>query len=114
MIKVDVLGTEYTILFDMPEQSMPDDADGSMDGSTKTIKIGHFEVSKNSLQDMENYKRKVVRHEILHAFFMNQDFGSIAAHPMRGDVMNQSLIGLPFSHQRYSRRLRMLMRYEEA
>lgn len=67
-LKIDVLGTEYTILFDVPDEDLPEDADGCMDQSIRTIKIARFETSRNSLQDMTEYKKKVLRHEIIHAF----------------------------------------------
>ena len=68
-MKVNILGTEYTILFDIPMEDMPSDADGCMDCSTKTIKIAKLETTKESLQNMEAYKKKILRHEIIHAFF---------------------------------------------
>ncbi len=66
--KVNILGTEYTILFDVPEEDMPECSSGCMDQSIKTIKIGKMELDRNSLQDLEAYKKKVLRHEIVHAF----------------------------------------------
>lgn len=66
--KVNILGTEYNIMFDVPEEEMPDNADGCMDNSTKTIRIVLLKTDRNSLQDMEEYKCKVLRHEIIHAF----------------------------------------------
>ena len=67
--KVNILGTEYTIMLDVPEKDMVEGADGSMDHSTKTIKIMKMEQHENSVKDLEDYKRKVLRHEIIHAFF---------------------------------------------
>ena len=68
-LKINILGTEYTIMLDEPEKDMPEGADGYMDHSTKTIKIMKMEQHENSVKDLENYKRKVLRHEIIHAFF---------------------------------------------
>ena len=68
-MKVNILGTEYTIMLDVPEEDMPKDSDGCMDHSTKIIKIMKMEQQENSVGDLENYKRKVLRHEIIHAFF---------------------------------------------
>ena len=69
MKKINVLGTEYTILFDVPDEEMPEGADGCMDHSIRTIKIGKFEQDRNSVRDLSEYRRKVLRHEIIHAFF---------------------------------------------
>lgn len=68
MRKVSILGTYYTIKFDVPECELPEGSDGCMDQSTKEIKIAHFEPSRDSLQNLEEYRKKVLRHEILHAF----------------------------------------------
>ena len=63
-----ILGTPYTIYLDSPEEKMPDGADGCMDQSLHVIRIAQFEADKNTIQDMESYKKKVLRHEIIHAF----------------------------------------------
>lgn len=67
--KVNILGTDYKILLDVPDSEMPHNSDGCMDQSIKVIKIAHFdEPDKNSLQDNKSYENKVLRHEIIHAF----------------------------------------------
>lgn len=67
-MNVSILGTEYTIIFDVDEELMPEDADGCMDQSVHQIKIAKFKSERNSLQNLEEYKKKVLRHEIIHAF----------------------------------------------
>lgn len=68
MKTVNILGTEYKIIFDVPDEEMPEDADGCMDQSIQTIKIAEFESDRNTIQDMNSYRKKVLRHEIVHAF----------------------------------------------
>ena len=68
MKKINVLGTEYTILFDVPDEELPEGADGCMDQSIRTIKIGKFVSDRNSIQNLDDYRKKVLRHEIIHAF----------------------------------------------
>ena len=65
---ISILGTSYTVLFDVPEEEMPEGADGCMDQSIKTIKIGRFEPSRDSLKNLNEYINKVLRHEVIHAF----------------------------------------------
>lgn len=65
---VDVLGTEYLILFGVPDEEIPEGSDGCMDQSIRTIKIAHFENTRDSLEDLDLYRKKVLRHEIIHAF----------------------------------------------
>ena len=67
-MKLNILGTEYTVVFDVLEENMPIDADGCVDQSVKLIKIAKMEQERNSLMDLESYKKKVLRHEIIHAF----------------------------------------------
>ena len=66
--KVRILGAEYTI----KEQSESENellkgCDGYCDWTTKSIVVGREMVG--NLEDMEVYIRKVLRHEIVHAFF---------------------------------------------
>lgn len=68
MKKINILGTEYLILLDVDEKEMPEYADGCVDTSTKTIRLSKQEQDRNSLQNLEAYKKKVLRHEIIHAF----------------------------------------------
>ena len=65
---VEILGTLYTIHFDVPDGKMPEGADGCMDQSIHQIRIAEFESDRNTIQDMDSYRKKVLRHEIIHAF----------------------------------------------
>ena len=65
---VNILGTEYTIWFDAPDEELPEGADGCMDQSIRVIKIAKLEQNRESVQDMDAYRRKVLRHEVIHAF----------------------------------------------
>lgn len=67
--KINVLGTEYTIIYDVLEESMPENADGCVDQSIKAILLAKMEEDRNSLRDLDSYIKKVLRHEIIHAFF---------------------------------------------
>ena len=70
MKTVNVLGTDYRIYF----RSINDDetleiCDGYCDWTTKEIVIEvESEKEKGSLNDMKCYVKKVLRHEIVHAF----------------------------------------------
>ena len=68
-MKVNILGTEYTILFEVPPEDMPSDADGCMDCTTKTIKLARIDPDGDTVKDLAAYRRKILRHEIVHAFF---------------------------------------------
>lgn len=69
MQKVNVLGTEYTIKMDVPSEKMPLCGDGCMDHSIKEIWIADFgESDRDSIKDLDSYRKKTMRHEIIHAF----------------------------------------------
>ena len=67
-MEVNILGTVYKILIDVPDEDMPEGAYGCMDQSIRTIKVAKFEKDRNSVQDLDEYRKKVLRHEIIHAF----------------------------------------------
>ena len=66
---VNVLGTKYTIK-ESNKIADPnlENNDGYCDCSVKTIVIDTFESSPGSLEDLEAYKKQVIRHELVHAF----------------------------------------------
>lgn len=65
---VKILGVKYKILDNVPFEDMPDSCDGCMDHTMKTIKLAKIEPDRNSVKNLGSYKRKVLRHEIIHAF----------------------------------------------
>ena len=75
---VTVLGTEYRIHESSPaEDPVLKDADGYCDPSIKLCVIDSFkEESTDSLKDLEAYKRKTARHELIHAFLFESGLGS--------------------------------------
>lgn len=69
MKKVNVLGTEYTIEEKTEEQDcLLKDCDGYCDKTTKAIVLLKVTNDNCDLHDVEWYRRKVLRHEIIHAF----------------------------------------------
>ena len=97
--KVNILGTEYSIIYDVPEEEMPEGADGCMDNSIKTIKLAKMDVDRNSLQNMEGYKCKILRHEIVHAFLYESGMwncsGSCDAWAMDEEMVDWFAIQFP-------------------
>lgn len=69
---VNVLGTEYTIKrSDKVVDSYLENCDGYCDHSTKTIVIDTFknyEGQPDALGNLDDYEKKVIRHELVHAF----------------------------------------------
>lgn len=67
-MKVNILGTEYEIIINASDEMLPPDSDGAMDFSIKKIMIAKFEPDEYSIKDFYAYRKKVLRHEIIHAF----------------------------------------------
>ncbi len=66
---VNVLGTKYLIKeSNKEEDSYLERMDGYCDTSTKTIVIDTFQNTLNSQKDLDEYRRQVIRHELVHAF----------------------------------------------
>lgn len=66
---INVLGTDIQVLF-RKEQEDPalENCNGYFDSSLKRIVVKIPEEDKMSLGNLEVYQKKVLRHEILHAF----------------------------------------------
>lgn len=70
-MKVNILGTEYEILTKSDEeQPYLKTCDGFCDQSRKEIVIAHMAPNPSKYEmDIDYYRKKVLRHEIIHAFF---------------------------------------------
>ena len=70
MKKINVLGTEYTIVeADSKSEKRLVSCDGFCDKTTKEIVIT-TKTDDSDLGCWEWYRRKILRHEIIHAFFI--------------------------------------------
>ena len=66
---VTILGTKYKILIiDKQDYRYSRDADGWCDPISKEILLYNYSQSVESVKDLIAYQRKVLRHEIIHAF----------------------------------------------
>lgn len=67
---VSVLGTEYKIVFTTEnEDSRLKENNGCIDISTKEILIEkNIPEDEHTLKNLEEFRRKVIRHELVHAF----------------------------------------------
>lgn len=66
---VNILGTKYSIMFkNIKDDKYLKESDGYIDKTSKKIVICNKE-DDNELDYFEVHQRKVLRHEIVHAFF---------------------------------------------
>ena len=82
-IKIKILGTEYEIVQkDRSEDPLLEEREGYCDNSVKKIVICNIKKERGSKEDLKTVKRKILRHEIIHAFFfesgldVNSEWGS--------------------------------------
>ena len=67
--RVSILGSAYNILIiEEDDYRYSRDADGWCDPQVKEILLFNYRQSKESVKDLVDYQRKVLRHEIVHAF----------------------------------------------
>lgn len=67
--KINVLGTDYTVIIIAREnEKRLEESDGFCDKTSKEIMIADFEREEYDISDIEWYRKKVIRHEIIHAF----------------------------------------------
>lgn len=70
MKTVNILGTPYEIIYRKPNELDPklQDANGYIEPWTKKIVLEDAESDDLTVNDFAAFKRKVMRHEIIHAF----------------------------------------------
>lgn len=68
-MKVNILGTDYSIIeSDKINDLNLEGCSGYCDYTVKTIVIDTFQEAPNSVKDLDEYKKQVIRHELVHAF----------------------------------------------
>lgn len=68
-MKVNVLGTEYSIINkNENDDEILNNCDGYCDKTEKKIVICKMDKTTSNLGNLEVYRKKVLRHEIVHAF----------------------------------------------
>lgn len=74
---VNILGAEWAIsIVSVDDCAMLQDCDGYTDWTTREIVVAALEPRENSVKDLALYQRKVLRHEIVHAFLFESGLGS--------------------------------------
>lgn len=84
-MKVNILGTEWTINFrTQKEDNILNNADGYCDRTTREIVVLSNADLDSTLADFEVYQKKVMRHEIIHAFMYESGLGECWEHSRMG------------------------------
>lgn len=90
--KVCILGDKW-IIHVTKEEDDPKlkEMDGYTDWTTKRIVVCDVERDLSSVSDLEAYKRKVLRHEIVHAFLLESGLDECSA-DVSGWARNEEMI----------------------
>lgn len=76
-ILVNILGQEYRIIFGQVTDPKLENADGYCDSTTKQIVVrSDIPETIDTVADLDVYKNKVLRHEIIHAFLYESGLDS--------------------------------------
>lgn len=68
--KIDILGTEYEIVVQTPNENPKlENANGLCEFWAKKIIIDIAKPDKTTFDNLDEFNKKVLRHEIIHAFF---------------------------------------------
>lgn len=92
-MKVNVLGTEYTILHKKEsEDKTLKGIDGYCDSSTKTIVLLVLEEKDMDKKDLKFYEKSVLRHELIHAFLSESGLESSAGQVQGSWAVNEEMV----------------------
>lgn len=82
--KVSVLGTGYRIIEDnCNNDPLLQNSFGYTDYTSKKIVITDFQNEEIEIEDVAKYRKQVIRHELIHAFYVNRDFMKIVSGTMK-------------------------------
>lgn len=94
---VNVLGTEYKIIL-IAEKEDPrlKDLNGCCDPSTKEILVEkNIPEDDHSLRNLEDFRRKVIRHELVHAFLYESGLHEQCCWATNEEIIDWIAIQLP-------------------
>ena len=96
-MEINVLGTPYKIILaDSAEDDYLERCDGYCDKTTRSIVVTK-ETKTNELGDFSAYQRKVMRHEIIHAFLFESGLHENWEHAVGHDEGYVDWIAVQFS-----------------
>lgn len=90
-MKIEILGTEYELIKDVPEDKMLPDTDGYCDPSEKTIHIVRPKETPEGLKNLAEYENHIMRHEIIHAFLYESGLWG-SSHETTAWAINEEMV----------------------
>ena len=96
MGNINILGTNYEIKY-QTEKDNPKlvNANGICETCTKELIINDFVADENTLDNVEVYRDKVLRHEVIHAFFHESGLDSNSDYARNEELVDWIAIQFP-------------------
>lgn len=92
-MKINILGSKWKITrLTEEEDPILETSDGYCDHSIKTIVLRKMHLDADSLKDLEAYGKKVLRHEIVHAFLFESGLSDNAFIPYSSWAKNEEMV----------------------
>ena len=97
MKKVNVLGTEYTIIeSSVDKDAKLDNQDGYCDTSIKVCVVDGMKTTDNQAKaNLPEYKKSVIRHELIHAFLYESGLDGSAYWAVSEEMIDWLAIQFP-------------------
>lgn len=86
---MNILGVEYEIIKKATKgkYKIIGDNDGLCDFTTKKILIADMPVTDETMQNMDEWEKKVIRHEVIHAFLFESGLDVCSKHGSRNEEL---------------------------
>ena len=93
---VNILGTNYTIIKQKEsENAKLLDANGLCEIYAKKIILRELEEDSNNFENLDAFKRRVLRHEIIHAFFAESGLRASSDYAQNEELVDWIAIQYP-------------------
>lgn len=95
--KVTILGTEYTIYDDVTvaDEVRISNCDGFTDFTTREILIAEMQPDSDTMKELDHYKKRTIRHEIIHAILFESGLDSNTEWARNEEVVDWIAIQFP-------------------
>ena len=98
---INILGVDYDVFLNVDEKDdmRLKNADGYMDHTTRKIVVAKMEQDEDSLENLSVHTKKVLRHEIIHAFLvesgLRENSGRVGSWALNEEMVDWIAIQFP-------------------
>lgn len=99
LMKINILGAEYSVIECDPEEDPKlNNSDGYADTSVRKLVVDSMNAHRNDPEskcDLDQYKRQVLRHEIVHAFLYESGLDAGCGWALNETIIDWIAIQIP-------------------